>query len=1590
MSSFSPFRALVVALRRVSGGLALALSLLPPLVAQFTERAQPAGLDLSYPTGPGGHTAPGIDGYAVGNAAAACDLDGDGWTDLIVARAGAPCLVFINNRDGTYREEAKARGLDTVSDIGGIAVGDLQNRGVPDIVMVPISGPRQFLFVNDGTGKFTEAAVERGVASPVTQEEHRGQSVSLVDYDRDGFLDIHVSEWSVLSTGENALHAVLLHNRGKTQPGFFENKTAAAGLVQPVTKNVIAGYATAWADFDGDGYPDVFLAGDFGTSQLWWNNGDGTFTNGSDAAGITNPADGMGIAVLDYDGDGKLDLFVSAISLTNPSSTTDKGYFSDNKLFRYAGNRRFSELALGAGVKESGWGWGVGLLDANNDGRPDLAVTNGYIGPGANFAAGRTDPTRLFINNGNGTFTDRAPALGITDTGLGRSVVVLDYDNDGQEDLFITQTDSHRLLYRNVTPASSANHWLNLRFVGTVSNRDGYGAEVTVTAGGRTQVALYNPSNAYIGQREPRLHFGLGTATTVEKVSVRWPNGAVQDLFNVAADRTVTVTEIPVGGVPPTISTQPQNTAAAKDAALSLSVAGTGSPTPVYLWFKDGVIVPGQNGPTLTFDRLQPVDAGTYTVSLTNPYGTITSIAATVTVSADLSTKSVARWWNEALLDGIRKDTPNPPVHARNLFHLSAALWDAFWAYERDGWAAHHEVFYRETIANLPADEPTRLAAQREAMSYAAYTVIRSRFARSPGADATLAGIRWLMQGYGLPANPDPAANTGTSPAAVGLRIGQKILELNLTDGANESGNYANATGYTTTNPALVVRYSGVGTAVDPNRWQPLDLLNTVTQNGIVLGASVQPFVGANAKTTRTFALGRAANGFLVDDPGAPPRLNAASRADYIAQAVEVLAYSSQLTAADNAKLDISPGKLLNNPLGTNAGTGHPVNPVTGRAYPSNVVNRGDYARVLAEFWADGPSSETPPGHWNLVFNQISDHPLTTHRFLGNGTPLRRLEWDVTGYLALNGAMHDAACCAWTLKWQYDSARPITMIRYLAGKGQSSDPALPSYHVDGLPLIPGQIELITAASAAPGQRHQFLSRFIGQIAVKAWLGNPPSATQTSGVGWVLGEDWVPYQRETFVTPAFPAYTSGHSTFSRAGAEVLTRFTGSEFFPGGLATYNFAAGRGLGFEAGPAADVQLQWATYYDAADQAGLSRLYGGIHIAADDFVGRRLGSKVGLNAFDRFLTLYGSSSLAAMPAAGTSTVAAPAIVSAPAAVTTFAGRTAQFAVEVGGPGPMTYQWLRGSTVVGTGRTLELANLSATDAGSYQVVVRNALGATTSSAVTLTLDGSPALTNLSIRATAGPAERTLIAGFVVRGPGAKSVVVRGIGPGLTTLGVPSALPGPALALVDSTSRTLGQNTRWDATVTPASLFASLGAFPLAAGSADSALQATLAPGSYTAVLTDTAGRSGNALVEIYEADATTTRVVNLSARAYVGPGADIGIAGFAVRGGKSGRYLIRGIGPSLASFGVAGVLTTPVLTLTTAAGAPVATNNGWTAAANAAEIAAAATQVGAFPLGPTAADAALVVTLAPGNYTAQLTGANSTSGIALLEVYELP
>jgi hypothetical protein len=1613
------------------------------LAAQFVDKAGVAGVDLNYPAAVGTHSEPGLDPFNAGSASCACDLDGDGWTDLIVTRTGAPCLVFINNRDGTFREEAALRGLDTVADIGGLAAGDFDNDGHTDVFMAPASGPRYFLFMNDGTGHFREVAVERGAASPVTIEPHRGQSVSLVDYDRDGFLDIHVSEWLVGSTGENAQHSVLLHNRGRAAPAFFENRTAAAGLVQGADGARIVGYASVWADYDGDGYPDVFMVGDFGTSQMWWNNGDGTFTNGTNASGLDKSTDAMGVTLLDYDGDGRLDIFLSAVSPVSITSPSD--FFSDNRLFRNLGGRRFSDETGAAGVRNSGWGWGAQSLDANNDGWPDLAVTNGFSD---NTGAFQTDPTKLFLNRG-GAFDDSGAAQGITDTGYGRSLVILDYDNDGREDIFISQTFGHRILYRNETSAANA-HWLNLRFVGTDSNRDGYGCEVTVTAGGRSQFAVYNPTNSYIGQREPRLHFGLGASTAVTQVRIKWPGGAVQNLASVSADQTIVVTEPPAGSVAPVITAQPAGVVVFKDSPVVLAAAAQGTPAPVYNWFKDGVRLTGQTGATLTLARVQPGDAGVYTVTATNPAGSVASQGATVTVTADLGAKSVARWWNEALLDGIRKDIPNPPVHARNLYHLSAALWDAFWACERDGWATRHEVFTKETPP-LPATEADRLAAQQQAMSYAAYTVIRQRFARSPGAIPTLAGIRWLMAQFGY--DPDFADATGTSPASVGLRIGQGILALTLNDGANEANNYVDATGYHAVNPSLVVRNPGVGSGVDPDHWQPLNLVNTVTQNGIVLGPSVQSFVGSNALNTQTFALVRGANNFVADDPGPPPRFAGATRAEYVRQAVEVLTKSSALAATDGVTIDLSPGAALNNPLGTNDGQGHALNPATGRPYAGNLALRGDYGRVLAEFWADGPNSETPPGHWNVIFNQVSDDARAPHRFLGAGPALRRLEWDVCGYLALNGAVHDAALAAWTLKWEYDSSRPLTMIRYLAGLGQSSDPNLPGYHAGGLPLIPGQIELITAESSAPGQRHALLAAWVGQIAVRAWLGTPPSRTQVSGVGWMLGVNWVPYQLDTFVTPAFPAYISGHSTFSRAAAEVLAHLTGSEFFPGGLAAYEFPAGNTLGFEAGPAQRVELQWATYYDAADQAGLSRLYGGIHIAADDFAGRRLGAKVGLDAFRHFLQLYN-------PGLGS----LPLLSGQPAPVRGVAGQSATFTAVVTAPGAVTFRWQRraagqsawadvpdGANVSGAATTaLSLSGLTTAMSGdAYRLTASAAGGTVTSNEAALTVaarDYSGAYFGpvapagswaLRVRSDATATfvaylpnrGSVIVASLVVGDSGAFSVdgtELKSSAPAAFTLsgliGADGAVTGQLAGLgatlsgaIDVAAGSLRAATFYSGTALETSVgtvravvgasgralvvFAGPGATDGAAGTVDAAGQLTAATGgggqfsfalgapprTFRASLTPAGTSAPIACAGLDESVAPTARVVNLSVRSATNAGAQTLIVGFVITGEGGKSLLLRGMGPALRPLGVVNALSDPGVRLFDGAGTAIAANDDW---GGAAPLTARFNALGAFLPAAGSKDAALSGTVAPGLYTLHITASTGDPGVALAELYD--
>jgi hypothetical protein len=568
--------------------------------------------------------------------------------------------------------------------------------------------------------------------------------------------------------------------------------------------------------------------------------------------------------------------------------------------------------------------------------------------------------------------------------------------------------------------------------------------------------------------------------------------------------------------------------------------------------------------------------------------------------------ESIARRWDEEILNAIRIDLPHPPVHARNLFHLSAVMYDAWAAYDTN--AAGFLYHAKHPAANVGA-------ARTEAISYAAYRLLRQRYALSRGAVTTLAVLDARFAALGYDRNQlgvDPA-----TPAGVGNAVFAALSAYVAEDGARQNFAYTDLLpaegGYQPANLPLGIAIPGT-LATDVNRWQPLAVTDATTQNGIPTD-SIQRFLGPQWLNVRPFALTRDEANRPWIDPGPPPRLGTATDAEFRANVVAALRYASELTPDDGVTQDFSPGKFGNNSLGANDGAGRPVNPFTGQPYAPNVLKRGDFSRVLAEFWADGPTSETPPGHWNTLANYVTDSGQLERRIAGVGPVVDELEWDVKLYFALNAAEHDAACAAWSLKRHYDGWRPITAIRYLGQLGQSSDPSAPRFHTNGLPLVPGLVELATAETSANGGRHAGYP--LGSLLVLSWPGQPRlPAAQYSGARWIRPENWLPFQKRTFVTPAFPGYVSGHSTFSRAAAEVLTAFTGSPFFPGGLGTFTASKNNYLTFELGPSENVQLQWATYFDAADQSGISRIWGGIHPPADDFAGRRVGAEVGQRAW--------------------------------------------------------------------------------------------------------------------------------------------------------------------------------------------------------------------------------------------------------------------------------------------------------------------------------------------------------------------------------------
>jgi hypothetical protein len=550
-----------------------------------------------------------------------------------------------------------------------------------------------------------------------------------------------------------------------------------------------------------------------------------------------------------------------------------------------------------------------------------------------------------------------------------------------------------------------------------------------------------------------------------------------------------------------------------------------------------------------------------------------------------------------------------------------------------DAWAAYDSnavgYIYRgkHTAANIAS-------ARSNAISYAAFRLLRERHVYSRTASNTLVLDTNLMTSLGY--DPSNTNRDTSTPTGVGNSVYDAVSLWFSNDGSRQTNGtpynpaspgtlpiaypdypVGNPLRYIYTNFALATDRPGIddgfgNTIVDINHWQRLNVVNAVDQNGFPLSPQ-QNYLGAQWLGVRPFAMGRTDSTKPWIDPGPPPLFGTATHADFISNVVEVLRYGSQLspTEGEGAQvIDISPLSQGNNSLGANDGNGRLINPVTSLPYAPNLAKRGDFARALTEYWADGPSSETPPGHWNVVANDISDHPLTVKKIGGTGPVVDDLEWDVKMYFALNSALHEAACAAWSVKRYYDGWRPMSAIRYVGGLGQSSNPALPSYNSNGLPLITNLIELVTPSSIASG-RHAGLTT--NKIAVLAWPGETPQRITNNGVHWIHADTWTTYQRSNFVVPAFPGYISGHSTFTRSAAELLTAITGSPFFPGGMGSYTIT---NLANEKGPSAPITLQWATYYDAGDQVGISRIWGGIHPPCDDFAGRRVGSQCGSNAW--------------------------------------------------------------------------------------------------------------------------------------------------------------------------------------------------------------------------------------------------------------------------------------------------------------------------------------------------------------------------------------
>jgi enediyne biosynthesis protein E4 len=491
----------------------------------------------------------------LGSGCAFLDYDGDGWQDILLIngmdwpshkRAKTPLRLYRNGRDGTFSDVTQRAGLDLEMYGMGVAVGDYNNDGFPDILVTCVGQNR--LFQNTGKGTFVDATHPSGLGGRL------GFSTSALwfDYDRDGFLDLFVCNYVKWSAEHDVFCSLdgkqksyctpeayrgetcwLFHNRGN---GTFEDATAASGIFDTSSKSL----GVALLDYDRDGWPDLIVANDTQPNKLYRNLHNGTFKDVGVEAGIAFSAEGkaragMGVDTADFDGSG-----FPGIAITN----------FDNEmigLFRPAGKGAYNDVALQAGVgvpSQNTLGFGCVFLDADLDGSQDLIVANGHIDETVRNIRGNVgyaQSPQLFLNNGQGQFRDVAAAVG-TDFDrpkVGRGLAYGDFDRDGDLDLLMTTNNGPAYLYRNDQLAG--NRSIRFALVGTQSNRDAIGANVRIEYQGASQSWMVKSGSSYLSQSELAVTFGLGRRDRISRLVIQWPNGRVEDYKDLAAGAYVCV-----------------------------------------------------------------------------------------------------------------------------------------------------------------------------------------------------------------------------------------------------------------------------------------------------------------------------------------------------------------------------------------------------------------------------------------------------------------------------------------------------------------------------------------------------------------------------------------------------------------------------------------------------------------------------------------------------------------------------------------------------------------------------------------------------------------------------------------------------------------------------------------------------------------------------------------------------------------------------------------------------------------------------------------------------------------------------------------